>query len=193
MQPKRTVHVFLSIVMLIVLTLAVYPSLAQGTAADASAVMYIGRVSGFENEFVGLAVQGDSAVIYICDGQADKGTVSVAEWFVGAGDSEVIDITAKSGNRVEAQVAATTAVGKFTFTDGSTKTFSLELVTDGNSGLLRSEFRIADHPFIAGWLVLPDGSVRGAVFDSETGDLSPASLVSYVPNFVVNSEEAKTE
>lgn len=189
MQPKNVFRLFVCLVVLFAVGMSAYTIIAQAPTTDA--VMYIGRVTGFEDEFVGLAVEGDNAVVYLCDGQADKGTVSVAEWFVGS-SGEIVDITAQSGNKVDVQVANTTAVGKFTFTDGTEKSFSLELVTDGNSGLLRSEFSIGEKAFIAGWLVLPDGSVRGAVFDSETGDLSPASLVSFVPNFVVNAE-AKQE
>ncbi len=188
MQRKTIFRIVFGLVMLVAAAMVVYPALGQASEKPA-AVMYIGTVDGIADEFVGLAVQGDSAVFYICDGQADKGTVSVAEWFVGENAGESLDITAQSGNRVEAQVAATTAVGKFIFKDGTEKKFSLALVTDESSGLLRSEFSIGDTDFIAGWLVLPDGSTRGAVFNSDTGELSPSTLTSYVPVFPVGQDD----
>ena len=57
------------------------------------------------DEFVGIAVFGDDATIYICDGQPDKGTVRIAEWFIGKVVDHKIDKTGKTGNQVLASLA----------------------------------------------------------------------------------------
>jgi hypothetical protein len=162
----------------VVISLFVLTVSAQDAAeTEATAILYIGTVTGIEDEFVGLALDGENATIYICDGQADKGTVSIAQWFVGTVADNAIDITADNGNRVEAVVDAEseTASGKFTFADGSTKDFVLSLA-EGEASLYRSDFTLNDSEFVGGWLILADGTVRGAVFEKETQELAPATF-----------------
>jgi hypothetical protein len=147
---------------------------AQESAEEAQ-YLYIGTVTDVPDEFVGLAVIGDEVTFYICDGQADKGTVSIAEWFVGSVTEGLIDITAASGNRVEITIDGETATGKLTFTDGTVKEFVMTLA-EGEAGLYRSDFKMGALEYIGGWLVLADGTTRGAVFVKSTGDLFPATF-----------------
>lgn len=161
-------------VMLVVLSIAMV-SYAQDEKAEET-VLFIGTVTGVPDEFVGLAMTGEDVTIYICDGQPDKGTISIAQWFVGKVKDNVVDITAANGNRVQATIAADSSTGKFTFKDGSTKDFTLTLA-EGDAALLRSDFKFGDEEFVLGWLVLPDGSVRGGGFKKSSEQLVPASLV----------------
>jgi hypothetical protein len=144
-------------------------------AKPASYRLYTGRVTGMDIQFVGIAIIDGNATIYICDGQADKGTVSIAEWFVGSVIDNAVKVTAPSGNIVEATLTDTTADGKFTFKNGTVAAFSLQ-VSNGDTALYRSEFTVGAIKFVGGWLVLPDGSIRGAVFNSKTGELTSATF-----------------
>jgi hypothetical protein len=140
--------------------------------------LYIGTVSDKPDEFVGVAVAGTDVTIYICDGQADKGTVSIAEWFLGELADNAVEIIAPSGNRVVGLVKDDTIVGEFTFKDGTVKKFSLTL-GDANTALNRSDFAFGDEHFIGGWLILGDGSVRGAVLKKEGNILVPADFIAF--------------
>ncbi len=139
-------------------------------------IVYAGHVTDIEDEFVAIGLAGDSVTVYICDGRADEGTVTIAEWFFGTIEDGVVDLTSSAGHRVEATVGETTAEGQFTMADGTIKAFELEL-TEGQGGLFRSEFAFGDDEFVAGWLVFANGEVRGAVRNIETGKLTPASFV----------------
>jgi hypothetical protein len=140
------------------------------------------------DQFVAVGLGGNSATVYICDGQADKGTVTIAEWFFGPVKDNLIDITSARGHRVQVKIAATTAEGQFTFKDGTIKKFGLKLL-EGRAGLYRSEFALGNEKVIAGWLIIPDKSapngfaVRGAaVQTSATGTvkfLVPASFTTF--------------
>jgi hypothetical protein len=157
-----------------------------GTAEEtAGLITYGGTVIDKPNEFVAVGLSGGNATIYICDGQPDKGTVTIAEWFFGPVKDNRIDITSVRGHRVQVAIAETTAEGQFTFKDGTIKKFSLKLL-EGRAGLYRSEFVFGDDKVVAGWLIIPDKSapngfaVRGAsVETSATGTvkfLVPASF-----------------
>lgn len=142
-------------------------------------ILYIGTITGEPDIFVGLAMEGADVTLYICDGQPDKATIHYAEWFVGKVADNAIDITAPSGDRVQVTVAEDSATGKFTFKDESSKDFVLNLATDGEAALLRSEFTIDGADFVGGWLILENGDVRGGINKKDNGSIVPASLVGF--------------
>ena len=149
-------------------------------AEEATIITYGGHVTGDENVFVAVVVEGEDTTVYICDGLAEKGTVSIAEWFIGKVKDNAIDITGPTGNRVTVALTDTTATGKFTFAAGAVKEFVVGLLPKG-SGLFRSEFSLGTDNYIGGWLVLEDGSVRGAVRHAVTGVLVPANFKIFAP------------
>ncbi len=166
------------VALLVILGIAVV-SYAQDEE-EAEFILFVGTVDELHDEFVGLAVQGEDVIIYICDGQPDEGTVGIAQWFIGKHTDNAVSITAANGNMVELTIDGETATGTFTFTDGTTKTFVLTL--SETAQLHRSEFIIGEDKHVGGWIVLEDGSVRGAVFTiraDATEILVPATLVSY--------------
>lgn len=173
---------FITLIALVMVTgmvlLAASALQAQAADEDSELIMYIGHVTDNEDEFVGIAIQGEEAVLYICDGKPEEGTVSILQWYVGTVVDNVFDVTHSTGNRVELTIDGESAAGHFTFTDGTIKEF--ELAQAGQeSGLFRSEFTLGDVNYVAGWLVLEDGSTRGGIVNQETGELSPASLISF--------------
>jgi hypothetical protein len=166
------------LVLIMLLTLAVpFTSYAQDTAEESQS-LFIGTVTGIPDEFVGLAVDGESVTFYICDGQADKGTVSIAEWFVGSVADNLIDIANPSGNHVVITLDGETATGTLTFADGTVKEFVMT-IADGEAALFRSDFKIGELDYVGGWLILADGTVRGAIFVPPTNSLFPASFVGF--------------
>ncbi|CAG0985467.1 hypothetical protein ANRL2_02775 [Anaerolineae bacterium] len=147
---------------------ATYRAQAQPSREDDVAVTYVGTIEGEPDVFVGVGLVGDEATVYICDGQADKNTVSVAEWFIGPVLNGQVEVLNESGNRAQVTLNETTGSGQFTFVDGTVKTFTLELVQIEGAGLFRSEFGFGENLFVGGWIILSDGSVRGAVLQRPT-------------------------
>ena len=161
---------------LLLVLLLVVP--ATGYAQDeggGESVLFMGVVTDFPDEFVGVAVDGEAVTLYICDGNAEEGTVTIAQWFVGDVVDDAIDITAPNGRRIEVAVEADRASGKVTFPDGTVREFTAMLST-GKAALFRSEFQIGDDSYVGGWLIQEDGSVRGAIFKSGSGELVAASF-----------------
>lgn len=147
------------------------------TEEPATYKLYVGQLTDNPDVFVGLAISKDAATLYICDGQADKKTVKFGEWFIGTVKDNAIDITNPSGNRVQVSLTDPAADGQFTFSDNSVKKFSLKL--DPDAQLLRSEFTLDGETYIAGWIILADGSVRGSL-KRPNGDLTPAYINAYL-------------
>ena len=144
--------------------------------------LYIGTVTGDADKFIGISIFDGRATIYICDGQADKGTVSIAEWFIGPVKDSAVDVTAPTGNKVHVDLTDTTATGEFTFTDGTILKFSLARAHN-DVGLYRTEFTLADLTYVGGWLVIDEGevrTVRGAIRNAKDGSLTPATFVEAV-------------
>lgn len=158
-----------------------YPANAQPTRQDDTAVTFVGTLDDDPDVFVAVAVLGDEATIYICDGQADKNTVSVAEWFIGPMLRGQVEVLNESGNRVEVTLSGDIGSGQFTFADGTVKTFTLIRLEAG--GLFRSEFKFGENIFVGGWIIFADGSARGAVLQRATANtpaiLQPASFVQF--------------
>jgi hypothetical protein len=177
---SKNLHGIALICLLILTALFGIWTVSAQEAEEVVPTLFIGTVTGIEDEFVGIALDGENVIIYICDGQPDEGTVSIAQWFIGTVAEDGVAITAANGNSVAATITEAGATGQFTFADGSTKDFVLTLAED-EAALYRSEFTAGDINFIGGWLVLADGSVRGAFVTivDELVTLSPASLVSY--------------
>lgn len=158
--------------------LLVVPALGVQAEEKSDYSLYVGKVADKPDEFVGVAVSGKDATIYICDGQPDKGKVRIAEWFIDKVDDNKIDKTNKTGNKVVASLTDTSAEGQFTFKDGTIKKFTLARGED-TAALYRAEFAFGNHHYVGGWLVLEDGSVRGAVLSVEDRKLVPSDIDAY--------------
>lgn len=180
MRIKVALTLLIAILMLVGTSVATYRAHAQPSQEEVIAVTFVGTIEGEPDVFVGVGLVGEEATVYICDGQADKDTVSVAEWFIGPVLRGQVEVLNESGNRAQVNLDETTGNGQFTFADGTIKTFTLERIETG--GLFRSEFGFGDNLFIGGWIILSDGSVRGAVLQRPTVN-SPAILEA--ANFLV--------
>lgn len=118
--------------------------------------------------FIGLVVNQDRVVGYVCDGT--DATVSLSIWFSGAVSKDAFDITAAGVRFVGTVASGKVATGTVTLTDGSTHAFSTEVATPP-AGVYADTTSFAGDLF--GWIVLNDGSARGAVKSISTGFTSP--------------------
>ena len=145
--------------------------LTTGCASDdADAVqVFAGQVD--DDLYVALVADDRDMVLYACDGTADA--VAVTEWFQGPHDDGSFDL---EGSRTTVR-----ATGDFEADHGagtlhierSEQDFAVELV-EGDAGLYFDKVVEGDTTHWGGWIVLPDGSVRGSVLNRKTGDIVPA-------------------
>lgn len=180
MPHKSFFRIVISTAVLCLIALTTYAAQAKPGQEEEVAITYVGNVTENEDEFVGVGIIDGEATVYICDGQSETGFVGIAQWFIGSIEDNHIDITTEAGDRVEVTLTETTGEGQFTFADGSVRAFSLALVEDEDAGLFRSEFAFGEDLFVGGWIILADGTVRGAVLrratDTTPALLSPASF-----------------
>jgi hypothetical protein len=130
-------------------------------------VTYVGAVPG-TNAFVGIAVRPSGVLAYVCDSK------NVAAWLSGSPGSTL----SGHGYRLTETVDGSNAKGTVYFPDGSTHAFVASRASRP-AGLWRGVETQAGVRYVGGWIVLPDGSQRGAVSaDGTTVDtptLDPAN------------------
>lgn len=171
---RRFTSVLVSLIICIGLSAASVK--AQGDK-PAEVKLYVGQITDNKDEYVALAISEGTATIYICDGQSDKNTVSILEWFIGPVKDNAIDITNAAGNRVQVKIADPGADSQFVFKDKTTKQASLEL--DPKAQLLRTEFTLDGTKYVAGWIILSDGTARGGLKNLGTETLTPSYINAY--------------
>jgi hypothetical protein len=177
MRTKSFAGLALIVVVALLLSagVATYKAHAQPAREETIALTFVGTIEGQPDVFVGVGLIDGEATIYICDGQADKDVVNFAEWFIGPVANNQAEVLNESGNRAEVSLHETTGEGQFTFADGTVMTFTLELLEIEGAGLFRSEFGFGDTLFVGGWIILADGTLRGAVLQRPTVN-TPAIL-----------------
>ncbi|MEW6083681.1 MAG: hypothetical protein AB1607_03705 [Chloroflexota bacterium] len=115
---------------------------------------FAGKVDG-SDAFIAVVLHTDGTVTaYVCDGLA------VAEWFKGNANGNSLDLTNADGATLNATTAADSFSGTFTPVGGSALNFSVSVVTEPE-GLWRLDETVDGVDYVTGWVVLPDGDVRG--------------------------------
>jgi hypothetical protein len=130
---------------------------------------YVGLIDGTD-AYVALVAQGGTLTAYICDG------ADLVVWFGGSAGGSSLEGTSPGGDTITATVSGPSAMGSATIA-GTTYAFTAELAV-APAGL----WELVDGPvddlsnFLhGGWIVLPDGSQRGALLRS--GVVSTATAV----------------
>lgn len=122
----------------------------------------VGTVAGTD-AFIALVPQENNGIIaYVCDGQ----TISV--WFRGEQNESTVDLTAANGSHLQASLESDAATGSITLTNGQTHTFSASLASD-EAGLYRADETLAGSDYVGGWIILNDGTQRGAINNIQDG------------------------
>jgi hypothetical protein len=125
--------------------------------------MYAGDATG-SNLAMAIAVKGDQASGYLCDGSA------VEDWLKGTVDDGKLEATSKEGgSKVTAELKGKRLVGSVTF-HGQTRPFSIA-PADSPAGLYRAK----NGQTTIGWIILPNGQQVG--IKNVGGDEAPAPML----------------
>jgi hypothetical protein len=130
---------------------------AAPLALSADATTFVAAVPDTD-AYLAVTTDGTQVRTYLCDGVSTSvwlaGSLDDDGAFRGEGDHVVVEVTVD-----DADLAATV-----TTTDGRSHEVATTAVgPDGSAGLYRGESAVDDSSVVGGWIVLPDGSVRGYV------------------------------
>lgn len=112
---------------------------------------FVGAVGPNAAAYVGFVIQGDYALVYLCDGID-------GEWFGAQIKDGEIRVVSAAGTVFDATVTADAIEGTVTAPSWSTRTFRAAPPTAGNGIFVGADPTLPD--YTRRWLVLPDG-VRG--------------------------------
>lgn len=127
---------------------------ACGGAQEPISGAFAGKVEG-SDAFVAVVLHTDGKVTaYVCDG------VAVSEWFKGNANGNTLNLSNAGGANITTDLSADSFSGTFTPVGGSALNFSVSVVNEP-AGLWRLEETLDGVDYVTGWVVLPDGDVRG--------------------------------
>jgi hypothetical protein len=140
---------------------------------------YVGEVIG-TSAFIGIAFPGNTipaegpdkgmeVIVFITDGDPNEVGLRGAygEWFRGSINKEgaIDSLESDLGVEVWGPVTERTSTGTVRFEEDAVFPYRANLVTeDSNAGLYRQEGEVEGVEYTAGWIVLPDGRIRGSSF-----------------------------
>ncbi|MCI0397949.1 MAG: hypothetical protein L0332_16670 [Chloroflexi bacterium] len=153
---------------------------ACGQAPSATpAGSFVGTVADTDAYIAIVPQENNNIIAYVCDGQ----TISV--WFRGERNENSLDLTATNGARLQASLETETATGNVTLVDGQVHSFTATLAS-GEAGLYRAEEAIDGNNFVGGWILLNDGSQRGAVNGIKDGTSNTIAAPHFTAGSAVN-------
>jgi hypothetical protein len=135
----------------------VFGSLLSACGSEGSQVKgsFAGKVDS-SDAFISVVVHANGKITaYVCDG------VTISEWFKGDLNGSSIDLTNANGAHLTANLSADAVNGTFTPSGSSALNFTTSVVTQP-AGLYRAEDTQGGIAYTTGWIVLPDGDIRGA-------------------------------
>jgi hypothetical protein len=133
------------------------------SAAPTREAVYVGHSSGNEVT-VAVAVSGDQASAYICDGER------VESWMEGTVSGEQIDLQGRGGAKLTATISDRAALGEVAFADQQVP-FSAA-VAGPPAGIYEGKATVEGEPNRIGWIVLPSGRQVG--INNAAGKRGPA-------------------
>jgi hypothetical protein len=146
-----------------------------GAAAERQAITgsFVGTVAG-SDAYVAIVVGADGdALAYVTDG---AGSV---DWVNGRLTHRTAKLSNEGGATLDAKFRRDTVTGSFTRPRSPALQFTARR-DDVPSGLYRATQDLADGRYVGGWIVLPDGTERGAVRRYETplapGEVDPSTF-----------------
>jgi hypothetical protein len=140
---------------------------------------YVGEVLG-TSAFIGIAFPGSTipaegpdegmeVIVFITDGDPNEMGLRGAygEWFRGSINEEgaIDSLESDLGVEIWGPVTERTSTGAIRFEEDAIFSYRADLVSeDSNAGLYRQEDEVEGIEYTAGWIVLPDGRIRGSSF-----------------------------
>jgi hypothetical protein len=140
---------------------------------------FVGEVYG-TSAFIGIAFPGSTiptegpdegmeVIVFITDGDPKNMGLRGAygEWFRGSINEEgaIDSLESDLGVEIWGPVTERTSTGAIRFEEDAVFPYRADLVSeDTNAGLYRQEDEVEGIGYTAGWIVLPDGRIRGSSF-----------------------------
>jgi hypothetical protein len=160
------------------------PTRTTPTRAD-----FTGRVGGGGGS-VAVAVHGDKAIAYVCNGSTVEG------WMRGKVDGDKLVLTGKNQTHLTASYHAGKVTGDVE-AHGTDYSFSVSTVsksTSKSSGLYQATAVVQGKTIKAGWIVLGDGTQLGSVEINPSGEdavtapkLDVATMTARIGNVVLHA------
>jgi hypothetical protein len=160
------------------------PTRTTPTRAD-----FTGRVGGGGGS-VAVAVHGDKAIAYVCNGSTVEG------WMRGKVDGDKLVLTGKNQTHLTASYHAGKVTGDVE-AHGTDYSFSVPTVsksTSKSSGLYQATAVVQGKTIKAGWIVLGDGTQIGSLETDESGEtavtapkLDVATMTARIGNVVLHA------
>jgi hypothetical protein len=160
------------------------PARTTPTKAD-----FTGRVGGGGGS-VAVAVHGDKAIAYVCNGSTVEG------WMRGKVDGDKLVLTGKNKTHLTASYHAGKVTGDVE-AHGTDYSFSVSTVSKSSSkssGLYQATAEVQGKTIKAGWIVLGDGTQIGSVETDESGEnavtapkLDVATMTARIGNVVLHA------
>jgi hypothetical protein len=145
---------------------AAAPSPARTTPTRAD---FTGRVGGGGGS-VAVAVHGDKAIAYVCNGSTVEG------WMRGKVENGKLTLTGKNQTHLTASIHTGTVTGDVE-AHGTDYSFSVPTVSKSSSkssGLYQATAVVQGKTIKAGWIVLGDGTQIGSLETDESGETAEA-------------------
>jgi hypothetical protein len=140
---------------------------------------FVGEVHG-TSAFIGIAFPGNTiptegpdegmeVIVFITDGDPKEMGLRGAygEWFRGSINEEgaIDSLESDLGVEIWGPVTERRSTGAIRFEEDAIFSYRADLVSeDSNAGLYRQEGEVEGVGYTAGWIVLPDGRMRGSSF-----------------------------
>ena len=165
---------------------AAAPSPARTTPTRAD---FTGRVGGGGGS-VAVAVHGDKAIAYVCNGSTVEG------WMRGKVENGKLTLTGKNQTHLTASIHTGTVTGDVE-AHGTDYSFSVPTVSKSSSkssGLYQATAVVQGKMIKAGWIVLGDGTQIGSLETDESGEtavtapkLDVATMTARIGNVVLHA------
>ena len=165
---------------------AAAPSPARTTPTRAD---FAGRVGGGGGS-VAVAVHGDKAIAYVCNGSTVEG------WMRGKVENGKLTLTGKNKAHLTASIHTSTVTGDVE-AHGTDYSFSVPTVSKSSSkssGLYQATAVVQGKTIKAGWIVLGDGTQIGSLETDESGEnavtapkLDVATMTARIGNVVLHA------
>ena len=163
---------------------AASPARTTPTRAD-----FTGRVGGGGGS-VAVAVHGDKAIAYVCNGSTVEG------WMRGKVENGKLTLTGKNQTHLTASIHTGTVTGDVE-AHGTDYSFSVPTVSKSSSkssGLYQATAVVQGKTIKAGWIVLGDGTQIGSLETDESGEtavtapkLDVATMTARIGNVVLHA------
>jgi hypothetical protein len=160
------------------------PTRTTPTRAD-----FAGRVGGGGGS-VAVAVHGDKAVAYVCNGSTVEG------WMRGKVENGKLSLSGKNNTHLTASIHTSTVTGDVE-AHGTDYSFSVSTVSKSSSkssGLYQATAVVQGKTIKAGWIVLGDGTQIGSLETDESAEtavtapkLDVATMTARIGNVVLHA------